>query len=173
MNKQKARLLCMDLALALLLIAFDQFTKQLAVDRLKGQPSFPLIRGVLELHYLENTGSAFGLLQGQRVFLLAVGVLFLVAALFFLIRLPVERKFFAIHLLVSGVIAGGLGNMADRFRLGYVIDFIYFALIDFPIFNVADCYVVVSAILFFIIVFFLYQDEDTERMIGWKSGKKS
>ena len=56
--------------------------------------------------------------------------------------------------------------MIDRVRLNYVIDFLYFNLIDFPIFNIADCYVVVSCILFIILIFFYYKDNDLERIIS-------
>ena len=61
--------------------------------------------------------------------------------------------------------AGAYGNFIDRLRLGYVIDFFYFKLIDFPVFNVADIYVTVSTIVFCLLLFFYYKEEDLERIV--------
>ena len=60
------------------------------------------------------------------------------------------------------IAAGGIGNMIDRIRLDFVIDFIYFCLINFPIFNVADVYVTVSAIVVIVLILFVYKDSDLE-----------
>lgn len=162
MNKRKIRLLSLDMLLIILLLLFDQLTKQLAVDYLKDKPAFPLIKGVLELQYLENRGAAFGMLQNQKVFILFVGIIFLAVVLFFLFRLPEEKKYNITHILIAVIIAGGIGNMIDRFRLDYVVDFISFVLIQFPIFNVADIYVVLATIGLFIMFLFVYKEKDLE-----------
>lgn len=160
MNKKKKQLFGMDLVIALLLTALDQLTKYLAVLHLKDQPAIPLIKGVLELQYLENRGAAFGILQNQKVILLIVSVLFIGVILFFLNKVPDTSRYTILHVLAAAVIAGGVGNMIDRFRQGYVVDFIYFSLIDFPIFNVADIYVVTATILVFVLLLFVYKDEE-------------
>lgn len=160
MSKCKVKLLCMDALIAALLLAFDQFTKYLAVVYLKGKEAFILIDGVLELDYLENRGAAFGMLQNQKFFLVAVGIVFMAVICYFLIRLPEQKKYFMIHILASAIIAGGLGNMIDRIRLDFVVDFISFVLIDYPIFNVADIYVVVATIAVFVLLLFVYKEED-------------
>ena len=160
MSKYKTKLLCMDALIAALLLAFDQFTKHLAVIYLKGKEAYVLIEGVLELDYLENRGAAFGMLQNQKIFLVAVGVVFMAVICYFLIRLPEKKKYFVIHILASVIIAGGLGNMIDRIRLDFVVDFISFVLIDYPIFNVADIYVVVATIVVFVLLLFVYKEED-------------
>ena len=152
MSKYKAKLLCMDVLIVALLLAFDQFTKHLAVVYLKGKDAFILIDGVLELDYLENRGAAFGMLQNQKFFLVAVGIVFMAVICYFLIRLPDRKKYFVIHILASAIIAGGLGNMIDRIRLDFVVDFISFVLINYPIFNVADIYVVVATITAFVCI---------------------
>ncbi|MBR5247409.1 MAG: signal peptidase II [Lachnospiraceae bacterium] len=162
MSKYKAKLLCMDVLIAALLLAFDQFTKHLAVVYLKGKDAYVLIDGVLELDYLENRGAAFGMLQNQKFFLVAVGIVFMAVICYFLIRLPDQKKYFIIHILASAIIAGGLGNMIDRIRLDFVVDFISFVLINYPIFNVADIYVVVATIAVFVILLFVYKEEDLE-----------
>ena len=162
MSKYKAKLLCMDVLIAALLLVFDQFTKHLAVVYLKGKKAYALIEGVLELDYLENRGAAFGMLQNQKFFLVAVGIVFMAVICCFLIRLPDQKKYFMIHILASAIIAGGLGNMIDRIRLDFVVDFISFVLIDYPIFNVADIYVVVATIAVFVLLLFVYKEEDLD-----------
>lgn len=155
-------MLLIDMVVATLLLLLDQFTKHLAITKLKNSPEIVLIKGVLELKYLENRGSAFGMLQNQKFFILFVGFVFLAVILFFLFKLPGEKKFRIVHIFLAAVIAGGLGNMIDRFRFDYVVDFIYFVLINFPIFNVADCYIVVSVIGLFILFLFVFKEKDLE-----------
>ena len=158
MKRQK--MLCVDFVLFILLLVFDQFTKYLAVAKLKGQSAFVLINGVLELQYLENRGSAFGMLQGKKVFILLVGILFLAVIMFFLFRLPETKKFTIVHILLTLIVSGGIGNMIDRFRLDYVVDFISFVLIDYPIFNVADIYIVCGTVILFLLFLFVFKEED-------------
>ncbi len=160
--RKKTKMLLLDAVIAILLLAFDQLTKYLAVTHLKNNPAFVLIDGVLELNYLENRGSAFGMLQNQKFFILFVGVVFLAVILFLLHKLPEDKKFDVVHILLAAVIAGGLGNMIDRIKLDYVVDFISFVLINFPIFNVADCYIVVATILLFILFLFVFTEKDLE-----------
>ena len=164
MNKEKKSsrvvMLIIDALIAAVLLVLDQFTKHLAVVHLKNQPAYVIIDGVLELQYLENRGSAFGMLQNQKIFILFVGIVFLAVLLFFLFKLPEQKKFRIVHVLLAVIIAGGIGNMIDRFRLDYVVDFISFVLINYPIFNVADIYVTVTFIVLVLLIFFYYKDED-------------
>ena len=155
-------MLVLDILLGILLIGFDQFTKGLAISRLKGRSAYSLIDGVLELQYLENHGMAFGMLQNQKVFILFVGVIFMLVLLFFLLKMPESGKFRVIHVLMVFIISGGLGNMLDRLRMDYVVDFISFVLIHFPIFNVADIYVVCATIGMFIMFMFVLNEKDLE-----------
>ncbi len=143
-----------------LLIGLDQWTKHLAVVYLKNQPSIPLISGVLELQYLENRGAAFGIMQNQQWFFLAICAVAVPAALYAYSVLPKTRRMLPLHVLLVLAVSGGIGNAIDRIVHGYVIDFIYFSLIDFPIFNAADCYVVVFGIFLIIFGFFYYKEED-------------
>ena len=165
MNKKeinRVKMLLMDALLAIVLLAIDQFTKRLAITHLKDQSAYVLIDGVLELQYLENRGSAFGMLQNQKFFILFVGIVFMLVLLLFLIKLPEQKKFCAVHIFLAAIIAGGLGNMIDRFRFDYVVDFISFVLINYPIFNVADIYVVISTIGLFILFLFVFKEKDLE-----------
>ena len=131
------------------LIAVDQLTKIWAVTQLyEAERVIPVIEGVFELHYTENRGVAFGMLQGQ---------LWLFGAM--LVRSPLRRyKLFTIPAVM--IIAGAIGNLIDRILYGYVIDFLYFKLIDFPIFNFADCCVVVGAILLLVFFLFVWKDDE-------------
>lgn len=160
--RKKSLMLILDAVIMLLLLGFDQLTKYLVIVHLKDNPAISLIDGVLELEYLENRGSAFGILQNQKFFILFVGIVFMAVILFFLFKLPQDKKFRIVHVLLSAVVAGGLGNMIDRFRFDFVVDFISFVLIHFPVFNVADCYIVVSTIGLFILFMFVYKEKDLE-----------
>ncbi|MDE6313510.1 MAG: signal peptidase II [Lachnospiraceae bacterium] len=149
----------MSLFVVAMLVGIDQYTKFLAASKLPGSP-FVLINGVFELRYLENRGSAFGMLQNQRVFLLMIGILVLCLAILYFFKLPWTKKMAGLRVLMVFIAAGGIGNMIDRMRLGYVVDFFYFKLIDFPIFNVADIYVTVSVIVFFVIMLFFFDEKE-------------
>ena len=172
-ERKKIVWMAMDLVLAAALIALDQYTKHLAVTKLMGHKPFVILRGIFELDYLENRGSAFGMFQNQKIFLLAVGVIFLVIMLYIWFRLPAEKKYLPAHLVVAGITAGGLGNMIDRFRLGYVVDFLSFVLIHFPVFNVADICIVISTILMALLLLFVYRDEDLDFLFLRRKQKKS
>lgn len=159
---KKILLLLIDMLIAAFLLAVDQLTKYLAVVHLKDAPAIILIRDVLELSYLENRGSAFGMLQNQKFFILFVGCVFMALVLFFLLKLPTDRKYVSVHVCLAAVIAGGVGNMIDRFRFDYVVDFISFVLIHFPVFNFADCCIVVSGIGLFFLFLFVFREKDLE-----------
>lgn len=162
-NNQKVSrvlMLMIDVVVAALLLGLDQYTKYLALENLRGNPAYVLIDGVLELQYLENRGSAFGMLQNQKYFILFVGAVFLAFILFFLCKLPETRRFVGVHVLLSVVVAGGVGNMIDRIRFDYVVDFISFVLINYPIFNVADIYIVVATLSLFYIFMFVLKESD-------------
>lgn len=153
-------------------IIFDQITKLLAVTYLKNQP-IDIIKGVFKLQYLENRGAAFGMLQNQLVFFIISGLLIVGASLYIYLKLPATKRFIPARLCLILVVAGGIGNMIDRIRLNYVIDFLYFELIDFPIFNVADIYVTVSMFLLVILILFYYTEDELNFVFSWKQrGKK-
>ena len=118
-------------------IIIDQYTKHLAVIHLQDAP-IPIMEGVFELQYLENRGAAFGMLQNQQWFFLIITVVLLFFITKLYIGLPRRKRVMPLRIAMIFIMAGAIGNMIDRIRLNYVIDFLYFKLIDFPIFNVAD-----------------------------------
>lgn len=154
--------------LTTLLIWLDQFTKSLAVRFLKDQEPFVIWDGVFELHYLENRGAAFGMLQGKQTFFMLIALAVLVGVVFLFVRMSKEPKYWPVRLIAVFVLAGAWGNMIDRVRFSYVVDFFYFKLIDFPIFNVADIYVSVGVAVLALLIFFYYKDEDLERLLPGK-----
>lgn len=158
MNKRK--LYIIDLLLLILLIAIDQITKYLAVIKLKDNPALNLIHGVLELNYLENYGAAFGMLQNQKIFFVFVAIIFIAIIIFVLVKAPDDKKYNKLHILLVMIVAGAIGNLIDRIRFDYVVDFIYFSLINFPIFNFADICVTVSTFLLIILILFVYKEHD-------------
>jgi len=144
----------------LVLLGLDRLTKRLAVTYLKDSAAVPIIKDVFELQYLENHGAAFGVLQKQRAFLLCFTVVILIFLVFLYWKLPDGKHYLPLRLVGVLTGAGAVGNLIDRMLQGYVIDFIYFKLIDFPVFNVADCYVVTAAFLLFFLICLFYKDED-------------
>lgn len=162
MRNRKYKMWILDALVMLALLALDQHTKHLAILHLKNNPAVVLIEGVLELQYVENTGVAFSMFRNQTSFILILGFLVMGAILFFLSRVPESRKYHVIHMLLAALLAGAVGNVIDRLRFDYVVDFIAFVLIRYPVFNVADCYIVVSTILLFLLFLFMYKEEDLE-----------
>ena len=143
-----------------LLVLADQFTKWLAIRELMGQDAFVVWKGVFELQYLENRGAAFGVFQNQKVFFIIMTVLTLILIGYFYRLTPVSRKYLPLRLCILFIAAGALGNFIDRVFRGFVVDFFYFSLIDFPIFNVADIYLTVTIGVLAVLILFYYKEED-------------
>lgn len=180
--------------ITLILIVFDQLTKYLAVINLKDKQPFTILENIFELHYLENQSAAFGsdiVSILQRIFkiqyfydnpdkfitfkmiVFAILTVIVVALLIIAyLRIPTDRRYFCINICIILFISGAIGNLIDRVFNHYVVDFFYFSLINFPIFNVADIYVTVAAFLFIFLLLFYYKEEDFEKMFPSKKGKK-
>lgn len=151
-------------------VFIDQITKYLAVLYLKGKPAKVIIDGVFELQYLENRGAAFGMMQNMQYVFVAGAVVICIIILYLYIRMPYTFRYLPLRICAVLLCAGAIGNMIDRIRLNYVIDFFYFSLIDFPIFNVADCYVVIACIAFALLILFYYRDENDFKFLSRKKG---
>ncbi len=160
-----------------LLVILDQWSKFMAMKYLSGQPAVPIWPDVFELRYLDkgNSGVAWGLLSGQMRIIIPLTCLTMLLIVVMLLRSDLRRsKMFNISLAM--ILGGGVGNLIDRVTFGTVVDFLYFKYIDFPIFNVADCFVVIGAMLLFVYLLFMCKDEDLSSLrgliIGSKSGRK-
>ncbi len=154
----------------ILLLLLDQLTKLWAVTSLKFSESIPVIPNVLELYYLENRGAAFGMMQNRQWFFLLITVAVLAILIWVSRKIPEEKHFLPLKACIYFIGAGAAGNMIDRVFRKYVVDFIYFTLIDFPVFNVADIYVTGSAIVLAVLVLVYYKDADFERIFSKKTG---
>ena len=152
-------------------VALDQYTKYLATIHLQEQ-SRVLIDGVFQLQYLENRGAAFGMLQGKQTFFLIVTLVTLCVIAYLYIRLPKSKRFIPLRICLISIVAGAIGNMIDRVSLGYVVDFFYFELIDFPIFNVADIFATVSTFVLIFLFLFYYKESDMDLISELFSRKK-
>lgn len=146
----------MAFILTILIIFFDQFSKNAAIKYLKNQRPIIIIENLFQLNYVENRGAAFGILQGKRVLFLIITILVILIVTFYLIKYYNQINFIT-RISLAMLIGGAIGNLIDRIRLGYVVDFISINLInkyDFPVFNIADICLVVSTILIAYLVLF-------------------
>ena len=170
--------------LVILLIAIDQFTKWLAYTHLYQKPDVSVIDGVFQLKYLENDSAAFSLdpvsilhrifhftyfdshpeafLMAKMIFFAVLTIVVLVLLAIVYQRIPLNRRFLPLNIISVGIFAGAAGNLIDRVIHHYVIDFFYFSLINFPIFNVADIYVTVSMIVLILLCAFYYHDHEID-----------
>ncbi len=171
MKKNRFIVILADIIMMLALVAGDQAAKAAAAGTLKGKEDIVLLKGVFQLHYLENRGAAFSMLEGRGwVFILAAVIMFAVIS-YVLCRVPLEKKYLMWHVSLTLIAAGGAGNLIDRLRLGYVIDFLYFSLINFPVFNVADICVTVGVALICLFILVVWKEEDMAFLSG--AGKDS
>ena len=170
------------------LLAIDQLTKYLAVAGLKDKPAVVLISNVLELRYLENNGAAFGFLQNKQWLFYVITVIVLAVIIYFWVRIirqskryvsldadKIKKKTFLDRSFLNYVLvflaAGAVGNLIDRIAHSYVVDFIYFRFINFPIFNFADICVTCSAIVLVIFFIFVYKDDPEFNLMGGKKNE--
>lgn len=142
------------------IVIFDMVTKLMVTNNMTLGQTIPVIEDVFHITYIENTGASFGIFPGARWFFVVVTVLLIAGVLIYTIH---EKENNKIYLLgVSFMIGGGIGNLIDRVLIGSVTDFFDFCLINFAIFNVADCFVVVGVILLAIYVIMAEMKEKKE-----------
>lgn len=141
----------------LVLVVIDQLVKHWAVDVLQPVGTIDFIHfgnfRIINLTYLENDGAIFGSMSGQRWFLVGFTSLVVVAAFVFMLMSLKRSKLLATSIMLF--VAGGIGNLIDRIRFGYVVDMFEIKLFRFAIFNVADICVTIGFVLVFIYVFFI------------------
>lgn len=168
-KKSRSRHYFLAIIFVLIGVIFDQFTKALAVHHLKGQSPFVIIKDVFQLEYLENRGAAFGMLQNKQFFFFVIVLIISGFIIWFFLHVPMTGKFLPLRICAIFIFAGAIGNFVDRLTLGYVVDFFYFKLINFPIFNVADIYVTVGTFILAFLLLFYYKEEDLDGI--FHSGK--
>ena len=142
------------------LIGIDQVIKLLVINHLKPVQYVNVLEGVLRFRYVENTGAIFGSFAAHTAFLTVFSIILLGVTIFLLIKNKDKNKLVSLCLLF--MISGGIGNIIDRIRLHYVVDYIEPLFVDFAVFNFADCLITVGA---FTLIFYLIYDliKDTKK----------
>lgn len=171
------------LIFTLIFVILDQYTKYLAVIHLKGKNEHVFIKNILSFNYLDggNDGAAWGIFSGKTSLFI---ILTVIACFIFMIFIRNcillskkdsldNHKIVIMQYLLSLLMAGALGNFIDRLIHGYVIDFICFKFINFPIFNVADCYVTVSCVFIVILCLFFLDEQDFNRIFTLHNKKRN
>ena len=137
------------------IVGLDQWTKWLTVQNLEVGEHLGSIGGIFHITHVKNTGSAWGMLAGQTWLFILVMILFVGILVLMVWKKWLKKKFE--WLCLAAILGGGLGNMIDRlFRDGQVTDMICFDFIDFPVFNVADCFITCGC--FALIIYVLFFD---------------
>ena len=149
---------------AVLLTAIDQVSKFLAVANLKPVGNITVIDGFFDLTFVENRGAAFGILNGHRWLFIAITVVVTIAAFFYLNKMKeCDRVHNILKFSVMLILSGAWGNALDRLFRGYVVDYFEFTFINYPVFNVADIYVVCGTVILAVLLLFFIKDEPEKK----------
>ena len=188
-NKLKKKInmhIVIQIVFFIVLLAADRITKIIVVKYLKGHDAVPIIKDVIELRYLENSGAAFGMFQNmQWMFYIITAIILIVIVVLFIslnrklhsycdlidtdpdsFHLKTYKDIIFFDYLIAALAAGAIGNLIDRVTTKYVVDFIYFKIIDFPIFNFADICVTLTAVLLIIFFIFVYKEDKNLTIFG-------
>ena len=127
-------------------VGADQFTKWLTVAQIPLEADVPFLPGLLQLTYVQIRGAAFSTFEGQQWLFALIFVVLTGFLLYEYFKKPMHFTRFE-RFCIAAIYGGGLGNMIDRLRQGYVVDMIETTFMDFPVFNVADCFICCGCVL--------------------------
>jgi signal peptidase II len=161
--RSRLRLLFYGLFVALILVA-DQVTKLLVLDKIPLFGQVKAIPGLFHLTYVQNTGAAFSSFQGMRWLFVGIFLVLTVVLLVEYFKKPMPFTVFD-RFCLAAIYGGALGNVIDRVRLGYVVDMICTDFMDFPVFNIADCFITCGSLLLLVHLIFFNK-------AFWKDEKK-
>ncbi len=135
-----------------ILVIIDQYVKNLVVSNIELGKKIPLINNFFSLTHVRNYGAGFSILQNERVFLIVLSCVAIIVLSYLLIKAKKNDTLSIISYIL--IISGALGNLIDRVRLGYVVDFLDFKIFgyDYPVFNVADSFITVGCFILIIMV---------------------
>ncbi len=145
-------------------VALDQITKYLTVANIPLWGKVEVLPGLFSLSYVQNDGAAFSSFKGMQWLFAVIFVAFTVLLIWEFSKKRMPFTTFE-RWCIAAVYAGGLGNMIDRVRLGYVVDMICTEFMNFPVFNVADCFITCGAIALLVSLIFFNKE-------FWKDEKK-
>ncbi len=171
-NSRRIISLIAYIVITAVLTQLDQITKYVAEGNLYMKNDIDIIKNVLTLTYLRNNGSAFGMFSGKINAFLVLTVIIVAVITYIVIRMPVTKRYLPMYIVCTMLVSGAIGNFIDRVRFGYVRDFIYFKLINFPVFNVADCYVTISVAIFIVLILFVYKENEFDFLSFKKKADK-
>jgi len=145
---------------AVVLAAIDQLSKAYVLANLKPIGTAEFLPGVLDFTFVENRGAAFGILNGARWIFVLITII-VTAAVFWYVKkkMPKNNEYLPVKISLILILAGAWGNVLDRLFRGYVVDFFEFKFISWPVFNMADIYVVCGTILLAVMYIFFIKDE--------------
>jgi len=146
------------------IVALDQWTKVLTLSNIALYEKVPFLDGLFHFTYVQNTGAAFSSFEGAMWLFALVFILFTALVIYDLVKKAMPFTVLE-RWCIAAVYGGGLGNMIDRLRLGYVVDMIEVEFIRFPVFNVADCFITCGCVLLLVHLIFFNRD-------FWKEEKK-
>jgi signal peptidase II len=129
--------------ISFLILTADIISKHLVQRAMKPYQSIPIFKNIFHITYVQNTGAAFSILQGKTLFFAIVSSIIIVTIVFILIKYPIKVKVYGI--VMAMILGGAVGNLIDRLRYGYVVDFLDFRV--WPVFNIADCAIVVGVLI--------------------------
>lgn len=145
---------------SILSVIIDQITKYFTVKFLKPLGSIEILKGILSFTYVENRGAAFGMFQNARWIFIMLTIIAILVIIVYVLK--TKQKNSTLLTSLALILSGAAGNMIDRIFRGYVVDMIEMTFIDYPVFNFADCCVVIGAILFVIYIIFIYKEPQKE-----------
>ena len=145
------------LILSILFVIADQVVKMWIVNNFSLHDGMELIKGIVSILYVRNTGAAWGMFEGKMFFFYLITAVAVGTLLYLMFKEKGKSKL--LLTAYSLILAGAVGNFIDRIRLGYVVDMFKFEFIDFPIFNVADICLTIGVIFLFYYVIFKEQSK--------------
>ena len=150
------------LIVTIILVLLDQATKLLALTKLKPVGNITVIPGFFDFTFVENRGAAFGILHRKRFFFIILTIIIVLVIIYEMKKMPVNKEYNKLRWAFTLIISGAIGNLIDRIIRGYVVDFFEFTFIDYPVFNVADIFVVIGALFMAFLVIFVIKEEKKE-----------
>ena len=148
----------------IILVILDQITKWQALTKLKPIKNTVVIKGFLDFTFVENRGAAFGILSGKRVFFILLTVVVAAGIIYSFYKLPKTREYNWLKCGLVLVLSGAIGNVIDRAVRGYVVDFLEVTFIKWPVFNLADIYVVIGACFILFLSLFVIKEEEKKEV---------
>ncbi len=144
-------------SICIAVIALTRFLAYWGIHFLKDN-RITLIKDALYLTYVENTGAAFGIFNNSTALLSVIGILFFIILTYIVAAKKLKGKSYIFPL--AFLAGGGISNVCDRIKFGFVVDYIDFSLINYPVFNLADICIVCSCIFIFIKILFSKESDE-------------